>query len=59
MAAHHHPRRASPCGLTGIAWAVGSLPVAIVLTLVYPLILFPLGFYQPAELTRLRRFAPI
>jgi O-antigen/teichoic acid export membrane protein len=47
------------CALTGIAWAVGSLPVAIVLTLVYPVILFPLRFYQPAELTRLRRFAPI
>ncbi len=46
-------------GLTGIAWAIGSLPVAIVLTLVYPLILLPLRFYQPAELTRLRRIAPI
>ena len=28
------------------------------LTLVYPLVLLPLRFYQPAELTRLRRLAP-
>jgi hypothetical protein len=25
---------------------------------VYPLVLFPLGFYQPAELKRLRRLVP-
>ncbi len=44
--------------LTAVAWAVGSLTVAIVLTLAFPLVLLPLRFYQPAELTRLRRFAP-
>ena len=35
-----------------------SLPVAVVLALAYPLVLLPLGFYQPAELARLRRLAP-
>ena len=32
-----------------------SLPVALALSLVYPLILLPLGFYLPAERRRLRR----
>jgi O-antigen/teichoic acid export membrane protein len=45
-------------GLTAIAWEIHSLPVAIGLTAVYPLLLLPLGFYLPAELTRLRRLAP-
>jgi O-antigen/teichoic acid export membrane protein len=45
-------------GLTAIAWEIHSLPVAIVLTALYPLLLLPLGFYLPAELTRLRRLAP-
>ena len=45
-------------GLTVLARAVGSLPVAVALTVVYPLVLLPLGFYQPAELQRLRRLAP-
>jgi O-antigen/teichoic acid export membrane protein len=44
--------------LTAIAYSLHSLPVAIVLTLAYPLVLLPLRFYQPAELTRLRRLAP-
>jgi O-antigen/teichoic acid export membrane protein len=44
--------------LTAIAWAIHSLPAAIALTLAYPLVLLPLGFYLPAELTRLRRLAP-
>jgi O-antigen/teichoic acid export membrane protein len=44
--------------LTAVGWAIGSLPVAIVLTLAYPVALLPLGFYQPAELARLRRLAP-
>jgi O-antigen/teichoic acid export membrane protein len=44
--------------LTVLGRELGSLPVAIALTLVYPLVLFPLGFYQPAELQRLRRLAP-
>jgi O-antigen/teichoic acid export membrane protein len=32
-----------------------SLPVAVALTAVYPLLLLPLGFYLPAERQRLRR----
>jgi O-antigen/teichoic acid export membrane protein len=44
--------------LTAIAYSLHSLPVAIVLTLAYPLVLLPLRFYQRAELTRLRRLAP-
>ena len=35
-----------------------SLPLAIGLTLVYPLVLAPLGFYLPAERKRLRRLLP-
>jgi len=34
------------------------LAVAIVLVLVYPFLLIPLGFYLPAELKRLRRLVP-
>jgi hypothetical protein len=45
-------------GLTVLGVAVGSLPLAIALILLYPLALLPLGFYQPAELARLRRLAP-
>jgi O-antigen/teichoic acid export membrane protein len=44
--------------LTAIAYSLHSLPVAILLTLAYPLVLLPLRFYQHAELTRLRRLAP-
>jgi O-antigen/teichoic acid export membrane protein len=44
--------------MTLVGWEVGSLPVAIALVLAYPLALLPLGFYQPAELRRLRRLAP-
>jgi O-antigen/teichoic acid export membrane protein len=44
--------------LTAIAYSLHSLPVAILLTLAYPLVLLPLRFYQRAELTRLRRLAP-
>jgi O-antigen/teichoic acid export membrane protein len=44
--------------LTILGRELGSLPVAIALTVVYPLVLLPLGFYQPAELQRLRRLAP-
>jgi O-antigen/teichoic acid export membrane protein len=36
-----------------------SLPVALVLSLAYPLILLPLGFYLPAERARLRRLVPL
>ena len=42
-------------GLTILGREIGSLPVAIVLSLAYPFVLLPLGFYQPAELKRLRR----
>ncbi len=48
-------RRAFTAGLTGVALAVagkligGGLPVALFFALVYPLVLFPLGFYLPAE----------
>jgi O-antigen/teichoic acid export membrane protein len=44
--------------LTLVGRTVGSLPLAIALTLAYPLVLLPLGFYQQAELKRLRRLAP-
>jgi O-antigen/teichoic acid export membrane protein len=45
-------------GLTILGREIGSLPVAIVLALAYPFVLLPLGFYQPAELKRLRRLVP-
>ena len=45
-------------GLTVLATEIGSLPVAIVLTVVFPLVLLPLGFYQRAELARLKRLVP-
>jgi O-antigen/teichoic acid export membrane protein len=35
-----------------------GLPLAIALTLVYPLALLPAGFYLPAELKRIRRLLP-
>jgi hypothetical protein len=35
------------------------LVVAILLVLVYPFALIPLGFYLPAELRRLRRLVPV
>jgi uncharacterized membrane protein YhfC len=35
------------------------LAVAIVLSLVYPLALLPLGFYLPGERARLRRVVPL
>jgi hypothetical protein len=49
---------AAAVGLTILGRVVGSLPLAIALTLVHPLVLLPLGFYQRAELRRLRRLAP-
>jgi O-antigen/teichoic acid export membrane protein len=45
--------------LTGGAYALHSLPVAILAICVYPLLLLAFRFYQPVELTRLRRLAPI
>jgi O-antigen/teichoic acid export membrane protein len=46
-------------GLTAIAWLLPeSLPLAIGLVLVYPLVLGALGFYLPAERARMRRLLP-
>jgi O-antigen/teichoic acid export membrane protein len=45
-------------GLTILGRELHSLPVGIALVFAYPLLLLPLGFYLPAELTRLRRLAP-
>ena len=45
-------------GMTILGREIGSLPVAIALSLAYPFVLLPLGFYQPAELKRLRRLVP-
>jgi O-antigen/teichoic acid export membrane protein len=35
------------------------LPLAIALVVAYPIVLLPLGFYLPAERTRLRRLVPL
>ncbi|MGH3008609.1 MAG: oligosaccharide flippase family protein [Gaiellaceae bacterium] len=46
--------------LTGVGEAFRhSLPLAFALTLAYPLLLAPLGFYLPAERKRLRRLLPL
>jgi O-antigen/teichoic acid export membrane protein len=45
--------------LTGLGKAMPhSLVLAFVLTVAYPLVLAPLGFYLPAERKRLRRLLP-
>ena len=45
--------------LTAVGYGLHPpLPVAIAITLAFPVVLFPLRFYQPAELARLRRLAP-
>jgi O-antigen/teichoic acid export membrane protein len=49
---------AAAWALTAIGRSIGSLPVAVALIVLYPLVLAPLRFYQPAELRRLRRLAP-
>ena len=50
---------AAAVGLTVAARAGGlSLAPSLLIVLAYPLALLPLGFYQPAELARLRRLAP-
>src|SRR5262249_20565467 len=49
---------AAAVALTVVGRAIGSLPVAIALTVVYPVVLLPLGFYLPAELRPLPRLAP-
>ena len=46
-------------GLTILGRVLDSLPVAIALTAAYPLLLLPLGFYQQAELKRLRRLVVV
>jgi O-antigen/teichoic acid export membrane protein len=47
-------------GLTALG-ALLHVPLvaAIVLVLAYPLVLWPLGFYLPAELRRLKRLVPV
>ena len=45
--------------LTVAGYELRSLPVAIGLCVVYPLVLLPLGFYLPAERARLRRLVPL
>ncbi len=46
-------------GLTAVGEFVPrSLPLAVGLSLIYPLVLLPLGFYLPAERKRLRRLLP-
>jgi O-antigen/teichoic acid export membrane protein len=35
------------------------LPLAVALVVAYPIVLLPLGFYLPAERTRLRRLVPL
>ena len=45
-------------GMTVLGHELHSLPAAIALTVAFPLVLFALRFYQPAELTRLRRLVP-
>ena len=43
-----------------VAARAGHLGLApsVLLVLIYPLVLFPLGFYHRAELIRLRRLVP-
>ncbi len=51
---------AAAVALTVLGKAVHApLPVALALSLAYPLVLLPLGFYLPAERRRLRRLVPI
>ena len=45
--------------LAAFAYELRSLPVAIVLTLIYPLLLAPFRFYLPAERQRLRKLVPL
>jgi hypothetical protein len=46
-------------GLTAVGeFLPQSLPLAVGLSLLYPLLLVPLGFYLPAERKRLRRLLP-
>ena len=53
-------RRVATAAAAGVTLAVagklvgGGLPLAVILTLAYPLVLLPLGFYLPAERRRLR-----
>ena len=50
----------SAVALTVLArWPHLPLAPSVLLVLVYPLLLLPLGFYLPAERARLRRFVPL
>ena len=57
-------RRVVTAAAAGIALSAagkligGGLPVAIALSILYPLALLPLGFYLPAERRRLKRLLP-
>jgi O-antigen/teichoic acid export membrane protein len=44
--------------LTAFGYELRSFPVAVAITALYPVCLWPFGFYQRAELARLRRLAP-
>jgi O-antigen/teichoic acid export membrane protein len=47
-------------GLNVVAALVNApLPLAIALVVAFPIVLLPLGFYLPAERTRLRRLVPL
>jgi O-antigen/teichoic acid export membrane protein len=52
---------ASVAGVLTVLGSVVSIPlaVAILLAVVYPLCLLPLGFYLPGELSRMRRLVPL
>ena len=45
--------------LATVGYELHSLPISIVLCLIYPLLLVPFGFYLPDERAKLRRLAPI
>jgi sulfite exporter TauE/SafE len=53
-------RRVATAAAAGVGLAAagklvdGGLPLVVVLIVVYPLVLLPLGFYLPAERKRLR-----
>jgi O-antigen/teichoic acid export membrane protein/glycosyltransferase involved in cell wall biosynthesis len=51
---------AAAVGLNIFGAAIGvPLIAAVILVLVYPFVLWPLGFYLPAELKRLKRLVPV
>ena len=51
---------AAAAGLNAVAALVDApLPLAVLLVLAFPFVLWPLGFYLPAERMRLRRLVPL